>query len=119
MTLLDVTRTDDRHTSERLSAEPVIWLGTVRPGGRPHNVPVWPTRCSSVLGVIGGVWTFTMFLMLAALSFGYVWWLAPETKGRPLESIREYWENGGRWPERTAPSPAADRDGADSRRHAA
>ena len=41
MTLLDVTRTDDRHTSERLSAEPVIWLGTVRPDGRPHNVPVW------------------------------------------------------------------------------
>ena len=41
MTLLDVTRADDRHTSERLSAEPIIWLGTVRPDGRPHNVPVW------------------------------------------------------------------------------
>jgi PPOX class probable F420-dependent enzyme len=41
VTLLDVTRTDDRHTSERLSAEPIIWLGTVRPDGRPHNVPVW------------------------------------------------------------------------------
>jgi PPOX class probable F420-dependent enzyme len=41
VTLLDVTRADDRHTSERLSAEPIIWLGTVRPDGRPHNVPVW------------------------------------------------------------------------------
>jgi PPOX class probable F420-dependent enzyme len=41
VTLLDVTRTDDRHTSERLSVEPIIWLGTVRPDGRPHNVPVW------------------------------------------------------------------------------
>jgi PPOX class probable F420-dependent enzyme len=41
VTLLDVTRADDRHTSERLSAEPVIWLGTVRPDGRPHSVPVW------------------------------------------------------------------------------
>jgi PPOX class probable F420-dependent enzyme len=39
--LLDVTRTDDRHTAQRLSAEPIIWLGTVRPDGRPHNVPVW------------------------------------------------------------------------------
>jgi len=24
-------------------------------------------------------------------------WLAPETKGRPLEDIGRYWENGGRW----------------------
>jgi PPOX class probable F420-dependent enzyme len=21
--------------------EPIIWLGTIRPDGRPHNVPVW------------------------------------------------------------------------------
>ena len=41
MALLDIARSDDRHTSERLLAEPVIWLGTVRPDGRPHNVPVW------------------------------------------------------------------------------
>jgi hypothetical protein len=46
-----------------------------------------------------------MFLALAAASFGYVWWLAPETKGRPLENIRLYWENGGRWPEDTAVHP--------------
>jgi PPOX class probable F420-dependent enzyme len=39
--LLDVTRTDDRHTAQRLSAEAIIWLGTVRPDGRPHSVPVW------------------------------------------------------------------------------
>jgi hypothetical protein len=31
--LLDVTRADDRHTSERLSADPIIWLGTVRREG--------------------------------------------------------------------------------------
>jgi len=41
MALLDVTRDDDRHTSARLAGEPVIWLATVRPGGRPHTVPVW------------------------------------------------------------------------------
>lgn len=41
MALLDLTRSDDRHTAGRLSAEPLIWLGTVRPDGRPHNVPVW------------------------------------------------------------------------------
>jgi hypothetical protein len=37
--------------------------------------------------------------VLALISFAFVWWLAPETKGRPLEAIRAYWENGGRWPE--------------------
>ncbi len=72
----------------------------------------------SVLGAMGGAWTFTMFLVLAGFSFGYVWWLAPETKGRPLESIRAYWENGGRWPQDTTPS-AAGRDGVGSRRRAA
>jgi predicted pyridoxine 5'-phosphate oxidase superfamily flavin-nucleotide-binding protein len=41
MALLDVARGDDRHTAERLTAEPVIWLGTVRPDGRPHHVPIW------------------------------------------------------------------------------
>jgi hypothetical protein len=53
----------------------------------------------SVLGRIGGVSTFAIFGALAVVSFGYVWWLAPETKGRPLEDIRLYWENGARWPE--------------------
>jgi MFS transporter, SP family, galactose:H+ symporter len=27
-----------------------------------------------------------------------VYWFAPETKGRQLEDIRHFWENGGRWP---------------------
>jgi|SRR5437016_6544294 len=39
--LLDAGRADDAHTSERLSREPIIWLGTTRPDGRPHRVPVW------------------------------------------------------------------------------
>jgi MFS transporter, SP family, galactose:H+ symporter len=73
----------------------------------------------SVLGAMGGAWTFTMFLVLAAVSFGYVWWLAPETKGRPLESIRGYWENGGRWPSETAAQPPARHAAADPRRRAA
>ncbi len=53
----------------------------------------------STLESLGGAATFAMFAALAAISFGFVWWLAPETKGRPLEDIRHYWENGGRWPE--------------------
>jgi SP family arabinose:H+ symporter-like MFS transporter len=53
----------------------------------------------SALESLGGTATFALFAALAALSFGFVWALAPETKGRPLEAIRGYWENGGRWPE--------------------
>src|SRR3954447_931360 len=59
-----------------------------------------------VLGDIGGVWTFTMFLVLSALSFVFVLAFAPETKGRPLESIRLFWENGGRWPAGSEVYPA-------------
>lgn len=60
----------------------------------------------SALDALGGVATFAMFAGLAALAFVFVWRLAPETKGRPLEAIRFYWENGGRWPEDDA-APAA------------
>jgi SP family galactose:H+ symporter-like MFS transporter len=58
----------------------------------------------SALDSLGGTATFSMFAALALLSFAFVWFLAPETKGRPLEAIRGYWENGGRWPEDTAPA---------------
>ena len=65
----------------------------------------------SALESLGGTATFAMFAALAVISFGFVWWLAPETKGRPLEAIRAYWENGGRWPAETdvaTPAPDAD-----------
>jgi sugar porter (SP) family MFS transporter len=55
-----------------------------------------------VLGGIGGVATFIIFGVLAVVSFGFVYVLAPETKGRSLDSIRVYWENGGRWATRKA-----------------
>ena len=60
----------------------------------------------SAMKSLGGTATFAIFAGLALLSFAFVWWLAPETKGRPLEAIRAYWENGGRWP---APAEAEPR----------
>ncbi len=39
--MLDLTRSRDAHIDRRLRAEPIIWLSTVRPDGRPHLVPVW------------------------------------------------------------------------------
>jgi MFS transporter, SP family, arabinose:H+ symporter len=68
----------------------------------------------TALESLGGTATFAMFAALALVSLAFVWWLAPETKGRPLEAIRAYWENGGRWPaeaEREG-QPRFTRDGA-------
>jgi sugar porter (SP) family MFS transporter len=53
----------------------------------------------TVFADLGGTGTFALFLALAVISFVFIAALAPETKGRPLEAIRGYWENGGRWPD--------------------
>jgi SP family galactose:H+ symporter-like MFS transporter len=58
----------------------------------------------SVLNTLGGAGTFAIFGLLAAAGFFFVYKLAPETKGRQLDDIRHYWENGGRWPEDTTSS---------------
>jgi sugar porter (SP) family MFS transporter len=47
---------------------------------------------------MGGQGTFALFLGLAVVSFVFILAMAPETKGRPLEAIRVYWENGAKWP---------------------
>lgn len=39
--MLDLTQARDAHVDARLRSEPIIWLSTVRPDGRPHLVPVW------------------------------------------------------------------------------
>src|SRR5579859_8164824 len=39
--VLDLSNPRDTHIDERLRAEPIIWLATTRPDGRPHLVPVW------------------------------------------------------------------------------
>ena len=52
----------------------------------------------TMLTRLGGAGTFVAFGLLAVAAFGFVFKLAPETKGRPLEDIRHFWEHGGRWP---------------------
>ena len=39
--LLDTAQPDLMHIDQRLAREPVAWLGTTRPNGRPHNIPIW------------------------------------------------------------------------------
>ncbi|WP_025738477.1 sugar porter family MFS transporter [Mycobacterium genavense] len=51
----------------------------------------------TMLHSLGGAGTFAVFGVLAVIAFGFVYRFAPETKGRQLEEIRHFWENGGRW----------------------
>ncbi len=39
--MLDLNNPQYAHVDQRLRKEPIIWLSTVRPDGRPHLVPVW------------------------------------------------------------------------------
>jgi PPOX class probable F420-dependent enzyme len=39
--MLDLNNPDEAHVDERLREALVVWLGSVRPDGRPHLVPVW------------------------------------------------------------------------------
>ncbi|MEI6452516.1 MAG: MFS transporter, partial [Actinomycetes bacterium] len=41
---------------------------------------------------------FLVFAVLAVFALLFVAKFAPETKGRPLDDIRFFWENGGKWP---------------------
>lgn len=52
----------------------------------------------TMLQLLGGAGVFTVFAVLTVLAFFVVYRFAPETKGRELEDIRQFWENGGRWP---------------------
>ncbi len=54
----------------------------------------------TMLHSLGGAGTFGAFAVVAVVAFGFVYRYAPETKGRQLEDIRHFWENGGRWEDR-------------------
>jgi SP family galactose:H+ symporter-like MFS transporter len=46
---------------------------------------------------LGDAGTYAVFGALAVVAFVVVYRYAPETKGRQLEDIRHFWENGGQW----------------------
>lgn len=52
----------------------------------------------TMLQLLGGAGVFAVFAGLTVVAFVVVYRFAPETKGRELEDIRQFWENGGRWP---------------------
>ncbi|MGB9304853.1 MAG: sugar porter family MFS transporter [Mycobacterium sp.] len=51
----------------------------------------------TMLHSLGGARSFAVFGALALVALVFVYRHAPETKGRQLEEIRHFWENGGHW----------------------
>jgi MFS family permease len=49
----------------------------------------------SLVDAIGESTTFFLFSALCVVSFVFVWYLVPETKGRSLEEIQERWVKNG------------------------
>lgn len=39
--MANIAKPQNAHIEERLQTEPIVWLSSVRPDGRPHLVPVW------------------------------------------------------------------------------
>ena len=56
----------------------------------------------TLLTIACGAGMFAVFAGIATVGFFLVYRFAPETKGRQLEDIRRFWENGGKWPDENA-----------------
>ncbi|MHA6760978.1 MFS transporter [Streptacidiphilus sp. PAMC 29251] len=54
-----------------------------------------------LLNAAGGATTYSILLGVTVLAWLFVRFLAPETKGRSLDEVQSYWENGRRWPARS------------------
>ncbi|WP_438484644.1 sugar porter family MFS transporter [Streptomyces sp. S186] len=61
----------------------------------------------SLMARAGAAATFAGLGVLALAALLFAAFTAPETKGRQLEEIQDYWRNGGRWPTTATPGPVA------------
>ena len=68
----------------------------------------------SLVDAIGKAWTFWLYAILTGVAILFVWRFIPETKGRPLEHIDEYWREG-RWPDDTDAATTTSASGAQAR----
>jgi SP family galactose:H+ symporter-like MFS transporter len=53
----------------------------------------------SMVAALGKPITFWIYMIFAIVAFFFVLFLVPETKGKRLEQIEAYWNNGREWPE--------------------
>jgi len=96
-----------------LSISPLFWLmsAEVFPnrlrgvGASASTVANWSANLLvtvtflSLISAIGKSWTFWLYAIMSALAIVFVALRVPETKGRPLEQIDRYWQDGRKWPE--------------------
>jgi MFS family permease len=47
----------------------------------------------SLIRILGVSGTFTVYAVLSAFSFVFIWRMVPETRGKTLEEIQKQWEN--------------------------
>ncbi len=94
-----------------LSFGPVFWLMSAEifptrvraPGASISSFANWAANLLvsitflSLIGALGAPSTFWLYASFGVLAFIFSWLLVPETKGRSLEQIERYWENGRHW----------------------
>jgi MFS transporter, SP family, galactose:H+ symporter len=110
-----------------LSISPLFWLMSAEvfpnrlraTGASASSVANWSANLLitvtflSLVDAIGKSWTFWTYAILTGVAIVFVRLCVPETKGRPLEHIDEYWQNGHRWPrdDATAETPTPETSG--------
>jgi SP family galactose:H+ symporter-like MFS transporter len=120
-----------------LSISPLFWLMTAElfpnrlrgAGASAATTANWAANLVvsvtflTLINVVGKSWTFWLYAGFAVLGIGFVARFVPETKGRPLEYIGEYWTNGHHWPTGDsaddAPVPAEENAAPEAARRAA
>jgi sugar porter (SP) family MFS transporter len=114
-----------------LSISPLFWLMTAELfpnrlrgiGASTATVANWSANLLisvtflSAVDALGKDVVFWIYAGFAAVGLVFVRVCVPETKGRSLEDIDEYWTNGHKWPERAASAqPGRSRRGRSGRR---
>ncbi len=99
-----------------LSISPLFWLMTAEvfpnrlraAGASAATVANWSANLLisvtflTLIDAVGKSWTFWLYAIFAAVAIVFVWRFVPETKGRPLEHVDDYWTHGRRWPDQVA-----------------
>ena len=102
-----------------LSISPLFWLMTAELfpnrlrgyGASAATVANWSANLLVTLtfltavDALGKDVVFWIYAGFAALGIVFVRFCVPETKGRSLEDIDEYWTQGREWPERASEKP--------------